>query len=390
MRFFTVAIPLLLSLGSFPMAQGLFRDQTQKKPKNTGRALAEQTCTINHDLAQSHEELSIHVTAYPEDDMALFDLTIYDPPYAPEGSHITVEAWCIDYDRFISTGDYDMDVFSAFDADIHTDAVDKPQYFPNLVWLLNNVNVGDHYAATDECEGGKITWLEFQGAVWKVIDDRDGSGEDERIECIADGLAARALAEGNNYEPDCSDPNEIVPLVFVVDKGQNGKILNQVLMSETKLSSIDGMCQCEEDPTDRNFEETDAPKEQKTCDLSAPSGSFDCDTCVTCVKEDGIWSVVRSNDASCKNPNDAISWICSGGEKKESVWKGGESFPLVGNTVWIHDGQIIGDDRTYSDSMSEGGGDCGGNAKNANGCTDVCKITCTEDGKYHAALSPFW
>lgn len=77
---------------------------------------------------------------------------------------MTVEAWCIDYDRPIDTGTYSMDVFSAFDPDIHTDAVDKPQYFPNLVWLFNNVFVGDTWPKSRNCKGGKITWLDMQGA----------------------------------------------------------------------------------------------------------------------------------------------------------------------------------------------------------------------------------
>lgn len=59
------------------MAQG-FRDQSTKKIKKNDRALEEKTCTINHDLAQSHKELSIDVKAFPDDGMALFDLTIYD------------------------------------------------------------------------------------------------------------------------------------------------------------------------------------------------------------------------------------------------------------------------------------------------------------------------
>jgi hypothetical protein len=88
--------------------------------------------------------------------------------------------------------------------------------------------------------------------MWKVVDFEDGTGtpyQKNRVECIADGIAARAIAEGNNYELDCSDPNEEVPLIFVADNDETGEITNQVIMSETKLSSMVGMCVCTEAPT---------------------------------------------------------------------------------------------------------------------------------------------
>ena len=165
------------------------------------------------------------------------------------------------------------DVFSAFDGDIHTNAVDKPEMLPNLAWLINNINVGDTWPSTPDCEGGEINLYDIQGAVWKVVDDNDGAGtpyEERRTECIAEGIAAMAIAEGNNYELDCNDPNEQVPLVFIVDHDESGEILHQVIMSETSVSSIDGICTCE-DLDDKNGSSTDSPKD--TLEPSqAPSG----------------------------------------------------------------------------------------------------------------------
>lgn len=71
-------------------------------------------------------------------------------------------------------------------------------------------------------------------------------------------------------------------MVFVVDDDETGEILHQVLMSETKLSSIEGMIvpvtneptssptTKPEDPSDRTFSD-DEPKEKK----DKPSGSGD-------------------------------------------------------------------------------------------------------------------
>ena len=199
---------------------------------------------INYDLAQSATELDVKVQAFPGDADGLFDITISDAPYVPAGqTSITAPGWCIDYDRFIGSKTYQMDVFSGFDADLHSDAVDKPQFLPNLAWLINNINVGESWD-TNGCTG-TIGWKEYQGAIWKLIDDKDGSDHSyygNRMECISIGISQRALAEGNNYVPNCDNPNEQVPLIFVSDDGTT--IKNQVIFSETFLSSIEGMCEC--------------------------------------------------------------------------------------------------------------------------------------------------
>ena len=76
-----------------------------------------------------------------------------------------------------------------------------------LMWLINNSEVGDRYDNGDGCSG-TITFKEYQGAVWTIIDDNNGSGSrstEGRMECIVQGIAADAVSTGGNYEPDCLD-----------------------------------------------------------------------------------------------------------------------------------------------------------------------------------------
>ena len=216
------------------------------------------------------------------------------------GESVTAPGWCIDFDRFISTGSYDMDVFTAFDSDIHSDAVDKPQFLPNLAWMINNIEVGDDWAEVggdyveDGCVG-TIGWLEYQAAVWKTIDDRDGvvdatnpddmdtenlAGYSDRVECIANGISAMALAEGNDYVPDCTNPDEQIPLILIVDKVKadgSDEIQNQVIMSETLLSSLDGICECVEKEV-KTVDETTPPKSPSPTDVPTKAPTTDAPT----------------------------------------------------------------------------------------------------------------
>ncbi|CAB9513616.1 Cna protein B-type domain [Seminavis robusta] len=202
------------------------------------------TCTVDHELAQTTREITVDV-GYNDVESGNFAITIYDPPYAAAGSPITTSGFCVDVGRSIQKGQqYKMDVFSAFDPDIHTNAIDKPQYLPHLAWLVNNYEAGDTYPATPDCSGGEITWREMQGAVWKLVDDDVMFRASSRVECIAEGIAQDARDNGGNYEPDCLNRDERIPLVMVVDDDATGEILNQVIISQTFLSTIEGMCNC--------------------------------------------------------------------------------------------------------------------------------------------------
>ena len=221
---------------------------------------AGQTMVLNHDAAQSLEELNIKVEIHNDD--SHFDLLVCDAPYAPEGGCLRIPAWCVDYSRSIGGRYYMMDVFSAFDPDViglyggqgtTSSAVDYPALLPNLGWLINNIEVGDSYNDGKGCSG-EITWNEYQVAMWYVVDDKEVGeavhsyyNQGERKDCISQGLAIMAKTQGNGWKPDCNKPGELVPLLFITDSGTT--ITNQVLMGEVELASIEGMCECVEDRT---------------------------------------------------------------------------------------------------------------------------------------------
>ncbi|CAB9521482.1 expressed unknown protein [Seminavis robusta] len=270
---FAAASLLILTLGG----TSAFRDKSQKKNTSKHRGL-EEDCVVNHHHAKTVEEIQVEVkTAHAGNGM--FDLSLNSPPYAPAGKSVTTTGWCIDYSRSIEAGSYSMDVFSAFDSSIHSNAIDKPAMLPNLAWLINNVNVGDTYPSSDDCVGGTLSWWDMQGAVWMLVDNENGEGthyETNRVECISQGLAQRARNEGEGYEPDCNDPFEMIPLVMVADNDATGEITNQVIISETLLSTIDGICECATPaPTSSPTKATDAPTGGPT---ASPTKSTDAPT----------------------------------------------------------------------------------------------------------------
>ena len=116
-----------------------------------------------------------------------------------------------------------MDVFSAFDPQLHyhaTDkdlnAVDKRNNFPVLTYLMNHWSVGDQFrgrVGDAWCEG-IVTWREMQTATWWITDYDGGyygQRELDARDCVARGIAIDGFNRGRGYVPDCSDPEEITP-----------------------------------------------------------------------------------------------------------------------------------------------------------------------------------
>ena len=153
------------------------------------------------------------------------------------------------------------------ETDWKKNAVDKPENLPNIAYLINHWNVGDTIAS---CEGAVIGWLEMQTAIWTIIDDETnhdsspyagGNYVGKRNECVMRFIADDALNNGNGYIPDCTDPDEQIPLIYIIDHDvdtevdkritdgtvetfEEGDVLHQVVISETNVHSIEGLCEC--------------------------------------------------------------------------------------------------------------------------------------------------
>jgi len=234
---------------------------------------------INHDLAQTTTELNVTVdmddAISKEFAEGHFRLKITEGPLVPAGKDfVEIQAWCIDYDRPIGPGEYDMDVISAFDSEgLREGAIDKPWTLPSLAWLINNVQVGDEWNDDAGCQG-TIGWKEYQAAVWYIVDNKQGKDNDfynPRIECISKQMSDKALEVGKAYYPDCSNAEEQIPMIFIVDE-PDGTITNQVLLAEVKLSSVEGMCECRQEPEDKSWVPPEEPKDD-TMTTSSPPGT---------------------------------------------------------------------------------------------------------------------
>jgi len=215
-----------------------------------GGAMAE-GCYINHTVASTGnlttDEILTQVAVPPGHQY--LTINVSDTPYAPEGGSVLYEAWCIDLDRWISAGNYSMDLFSALDTNIHNDAVDKPENFGALAWIVNNYYVGSSIPQDGTCPAGVLTELEFQHILWLIMDDGVGviANPLAGATCRSQNLANEAVTNHKDYEIDCEDDEAKFPLVFIVDRvkedGSN-EIEKQVLMSPVLLSSITGYCTC--------------------------------------------------------------------------------------------------------------------------------------------------
>ncbi len=85
-----------------------FRDQSQKKSDfylKNGRNLG-QTCEINHEMADSAGEVAVEIEGLPGERQGLFKVSFQDPAYSKE--RITAFGWCIDIDRVMESGTWDM------------------------------------------------------------------------------------------------------------------------------------------------------------------------------------------------------------------------------------------------------------------------------------------
>ncbi|CAB9522534.1 expressed unknown protein [Seminavis robusta] len=237
MKYFT-----LLSLALLASASAL-RTQATKKDPTQGRYLQE-VCKVNHDVATSPSEVTVHVEQFPGEN-AHFNITLDDPRY---GGKTIADGWCIDWDRLIGTKDWSVDIYSAYSDKIPDAAVDKNNMLPNLAWLINNIAVGDtvdEVVQGVDCKG-KVTWVDLQGGIWGLVDDVNGTADSDyvkfRQECVAQWVRDQAIANGGDYKIDCKDPNEQIPLVMVIDAGI--VITNQTIIAEMNVHLIPGLCEC--------------------------------------------------------------------------------------------------------------------------------------------------
>jgi len=204
-------------------------------------------CSADNNRIKSKEEVEINVKNMIEPGHN--GLVQIDFKSGYFNGHISTTAWCVDLDRGIKIKKYKVDVYSSLDplAFPHTDAVDKPDMFPALNWLINNLNTGKMITIPNCVVNHTITDQEFQLATWKVIDNHEDpysqwQSETEIKTCIVDHLYNQAIAN-KNYTIDCHDLDTKFAILLVNDKHRNGAdtITNQVLIAEVSATHV---CVC--------------------------------------------------------------------------------------------------------------------------------------------------
>ncbi len=115
----------------------------------------------------------------------------------------TYQGWCINREHTISDGYIyqDADVYCSYEP-LPDSLVDHPENIDLINWIINNVSAGQASA----CDGN-YTWGDIQRAIWELIDDDNTNiiGIGEWSQCRADEIVAKALANGEGYEPGCED-----------------------------------------------------------------------------------------------------------------------------------------------------------------------------------------
>jgi len=136
------------------------------------------------------------------------------------------DAYCVDTDRSIRPQGLGRGiplqalVYCQCDDVPWLDPPDNPliEYCDNfdlVVWILDNINVGD----PSGCDGA-YTMGDIQKAIWLLVDDTvDDSGLGDWSPCRVEEIIAAAEAEGEGFEPICGEYFGVIllPYVYMID-----------------------------------------------------------------------------------------------------------------------------------------------------------------------------
>lgn len=215
-------------------------------------------CTLNHSavLNEGGTEVEVIVTEAQEmEGQGYLNLNFTEGKLEDIDD---IKAWCVDVDRTIWGDTFLADIFSSMDKNestsfenIYPDAVDKFGMFGGLNWMMNNRNSGSVIDFPSCASDHTITDQEFQLATWRLMDNHNVTADGpylwtgDETQCVVDDLVQEA--EGNqNYALNCNNPDEIIGLVMIIDRGENTdstKINRQVVTMEVKLVDTD-VCNC--------------------------------------------------------------------------------------------------------------------------------------------------
>jgi len=146
----------------------------------------------------------------------------------------TYDGWCVDTGHVIYLGTtYTATLTSSYDP-AATSLVDKWWNLDLVNWIINQHFPGEPSA----CHGGSIyTYGDVQRAIWVLIENTNStSGLGSWSQCRVDEIVAAALANGNGFEPSCSQDVAII---------LNPINAAQLTVAQITMVSIPGVCPAE-------------------------------------------------------------------------------------------------------------------------------------------------
>lgn len=160
-----------------------------------------------------------------------FDTTFLTGPFAGQ----TFDGYCVDIGNTIGTGTIYTGTLVTLDELVNSGNIDKPEYLPAVMWLLNNYKPGTMLDITDDgiANGKVLTSGTIQRAIWYLVDlEQSTSGLGTFDDAQAQYLAA--LARGNNVLPT-SACGQLIPIVLVIG--------GQTTIGQTTLVNVDIACE---------------------------------------------------------------------------------------------------------------------------------------------------
>lgn len=160
-----------------------------------------------------------------------FDTTFITGPFAGQ----TFDGYCVDIGATIGTGTIYTGTLVTLDELVNSGNIDKPEFLPAVMWLINNYKPGDVVDWTDDgiANGVVLTSGTIQRAIWYLVDlTQSTSGLGTFSDAQAQYLAA--LARNNNVLP-ASACGQLIPIVLVIG--------GQTTIGQTTLVNIDIPCE---------------------------------------------------------------------------------------------------------------------------------------------------
>lgn len=123
----------------------------------------------------------------------------------------TYPGWCIDWNRPIEDGTYNIKFYSSYNENLPSGLVAKPEHLDEVNWLINQNFVGKNAG-----NGlGTYTSGDVQLAIWTLIDDEfNADTVGPYSQARVDKIVSLSKQNGSDFYPTCRQE-----IVILIDSG---------------------------------------------------------------------------------------------------------------------------------------------------------------------------